>query len=213
MNFGARLKELRKERNLTQLQLANAFELGESTISFYESGKRTPDYDILKNICDFFDVTTDYILGFTSKRVSLNLEDEVLDANDSVKIPVLGVVTAGLPICAEENILGYEYVDKNEAKNGDYFYLKVKGDSMINARIMDGDLVFIKKQQEVFNGEIAVVLINKSEATLKRVLKTKDTIILQPENPKYIPMVFNKNDIENERIQILGKVIHVKFLL
>jgi repressor LexA len=167
----------------------------------------------LKNICSFFNVTTDYILGVTSQRIPLNSESEDLDINDSVKIPVLGVVTAGMPIYAEENILSYEYVDKNEVKNGDYFYLKVKGDSMINARIMDGDLVFIRKQREVVNGEIAVVLINNEEATLKRVLKTKDTVILQPENPKYVPMVFNKRDVENQNIQVLGKVVHVKFLL
>lgn len=148
--------------------------------------------------------------NFLSSNKSESSND-ICSINEFIKVPILGTIRAGQAILAIENIEGYELVQESEARNGEYFYLRVTGDSMIGARIYDGDLVFVKKQSDVDHGDIAVVLINGDEATLKRVLKTDNSIILQPENPKYIPMVFSQKDIESNYVQILGKVIHVKF--
>ena len=121
--------------------------------------------------------------------------------------PILGYVKAGYDRYAEENLLGYEEVSRHDAALGDY-YLKVQGDSMNGSRIYDGDLVYVKSCQDVSHGEIAVVLIDNDEVTIKKVLKKKDTIILIASNPDYEPRIFTKEELN--RITIIGKVLHVK---
>lgn len=211
--LGNKIKELRKEKGLTLKRLGELLNLGESTMSMYESGKRNPDYETLRKIAEIFECSTDYLLGLSGSKGLDNFIKSVpsVDLNDLVKIPILGIIKAGEPMYAIENIEGYEYVDGSEAKNGEFFYLRVNGDSMMNARIYDGDLVYVRQQPDVESGEIAVVLVNGYEATLKRVLKTDDSIILQPENPKYKPMVFDSKKVESGYIEIVGKVLHVKF--
>lgn len=210
--LGEKIKSLRKEKGLTLKQLGEFLKLGESTMSMYESGKRNPDYDTLKKIAEIFGCSTDFLLGISeSKNLKLSNDINSIDVNQFIKIPILGVIRAGEPMFAIENIEGYEFVDISETKGGEFFYLRVNGDSMINARILDGDLVYVRKQQDVESGDIAVVIINGYEATLKRVLKTDDSVILQPENPKYKPTVFGKKEIESGYLKIVGKVIHVKF--
>ena len=117
------------------------------------------------------------------------------------KVPLLGTIAAGVPIYADENFDGYR--ECTEDIDAD-FCLKIQGDSMIGARINDGDIVFIKKQPDVDNGEIAAVLIEE-EATLKRVYKEKDSLILQAENPKYAPIVYTAESYVECRI--MGKAI------
>ena len=127
-----------------------------------------------------------------------------------MRIPILGAVHAGSPALAIENIEGYEVVDASEiSPSHEYFYLRVQGDSMINARIHHGDLVFVRKQDDVASGDIAVVIIDNESAVLKRVLKKGNIIILQSENNAYEPMVFTSAELDH--IHIIGKVIHVKF--
>lgn len=138
------------------------------------------------------------------------LSAEIHPVSSSVRVPVLGAVHAGLPAFAMENIEEYETVDAAELSPGyTYFYLRVEGDSMINARICPGDLVFVRKQEDVESGDIAVVMVDGENATLKRVLKKNDLIILQAENPKYDPLLFTPED--SARLRIIGKVVHVKF--
>lgn len=121
--------------------------------------------------------------------------------------PILGYVKAGYDLYAEENLLGYEEVSKCDAKLGDY-YLKVQGDSMSGSRIYDGDLVYVKSCQDVKSGDLAVVLIDGQEVTIKKVIKKKDTVILMASNPAYEPRIFIKEEIR--RLTILGKILHVK---
>lgn len=122
------------------------------------------------------------------------------------KIPILGTVAAGVPLYAEQNILGYEEVSQSLVKSGEYFFLIVQGDSMIGSRILPGDKVLIRKQPLVENGEIALVLVNGDEATLKRVKYLDDTAILYPDNPSYEPMVYPISDVE-----VIGYVAQVVF--
>lgn len=117
------------------------------------------------------------------------------------KIPLLGTIACGEPIFAEENLDGYTLCPEDVEAD---FCLRCKGDSMIGARIQDGDIVYIKQQQTIENGEIAAVLID-DEATLKRVYKKGDSLILQPENPAYEPLIFVREEM-NE-IRILGKAV------
>jgi repressor LexA len=109
---------------------------------------------------------------------------------------------------ALENIIGYEYIPVNVKAD---FCLKVKGDSMINARINNGDIVFIRQQPDIENGEIAAVIVDGEEATLKKVYKYPGTITLRPENPNYQEMVFDKKSFKS--INIIGKCVAVKFSL
>lgn len=118
-------------------------------------------------------------------------------------VPILGKVAAGQPILAEENLLGKLMVDPSIARWNDTFLLKVKGESMIDAGILDGDLVLVKPQPDAESGEIVVAMV-EGEATVKRLIKKRNRIVLQPENPAFFPIVMTgKNGI----LQILGKVV------
>jgi len=121
------------------------------------------------------------------------------------KIPVLGRIAAGIPILAQEEILDYELVPENIDVQ---FCLKVKGDSMINARIFDGDVVYIRQQPEVENGEIAAVLVDGEDATLKRFYRIDGTVFLRPENPVYPEITIRRRDAKD--VKILGKAIEFK---
>lgn len=123
-----------------------------------------------------------------------------------IRIPLLGSIPAGIPVECEENIIDYIDTPESQVMNGEYFYLKVKGDSMIGSGIMDGYTVLVKKQSDVENGEIAVVRVNSHEATLKRVKKINGQVILYPDNIKYDPIVITSDEAE-----IIGKVIKVEF--
>jgi len=126
------------------------------------------------------------------------------DQPQAVSVPILGQVAAGKPILAEENILGTLAIDRSVVRGGPFFFLKVKGDSMIDAGILDADYVLVKVQARAENGEIAVALV-EDEATVKRVFHRGEKIVLQPENPAHSAMTFTKKD----SLRILGKVMGV----
>lgn len=140
------------------------------------------------------------------REASSNYSSENIPSSPLVRIPILGTVAAGIPLYAEQNILGYEDVPKSLVKSGEYFFLIAQGDSMIGSRILPGDKVLIRKQPLVENGEIALVLVNGDEATLKRVKYLDGTAILYPDNPAYSPMVYPVSDIK-----IIGYVAQVVF--
>lgn len=127
-----------------------------------------------------------------------------------IKIPILSEINAEQPLLTHQNIIGHEYISKIDApnNNGQYFFLKIKDDSMAGSRILEGDLVLVKQQTDVDDGDIAVVVFDNDTASLKRVYKTDSSIVLQPDNPKYKPLVFEKN---KSNIKILGKALRVTF--
>ena len=131
-----------------------------------------------------------------------------VDFSHLKRIPILGRIAAGAPIYAEENIEGYTFTDLNGG--AEYFALRVRGDSMNAARIFDGDIVIIRRQDIVENGEIAAVLIDDQDATLKRFSRNGDTVTLIPQstNPEHQPFVYNLKDTS---VKILGLVIKVEF--
>lgn len=202
MKFAKILKELRKKHNMTQLDLSNALKVAKSTVSMYELGERMPSFEIMEAIADIFNVDMDYLYGRTETTIDIFSVSGISPVK-KVKLPILGNVACGEPIWAEQDYDGYIEVEGGVHAD---FCLRCQGDSMIGARIYDGDIVLVKKQPQVENGEIAVVLIN-DEATLKRVAfyPEKQMLILKPENPNYQDMIFIGEELTE--IKILGKAV------
>ena len=195
------LRKIRKSKGLTLKQVAEKLNLGESTISLYETSGREPDYKTLCALAEYYCVSTDYLLGRTDNP---NLSDfPNISAVQKRKIPYLGEIACGKPVFADEE-KGVYFDVCSDLKID--FCLKAKGDSMINARIQDGDIVFIREQSMVNNGEIGAVIIG-DEATLKRVYyyPEQNRLMLQAENPAYAPLFYEGAELEN--IHILGKAV------
>lgn len=205
--LGDRLRQLREERSLAQADLGKLLSVSGAAYGAYERGERDPSTETLGLLADFYDCSVDYILGLTNvRKKSIRIDDK-----NAVPVPVIGVIRAGTPVLAAENIEGYVLVTPEEAQDGeDYFYLRVSGDSMANAGIHDGYLVYVRRQPDVDNRDIAVVIVDGENATLKRIIKTPDGVILQPEsnNPKHVPVFFKSM---TDDFKIIGKVLHVKF--
>nr|DAY97948.1 MAG TPA: Repressor protein CI [Caudoviricetes sp.] len=203
---GSRIKEMRKSRKMTLKELGEHIGLSESNTKRYEDGQiKTVGIDIIKKIALALDVPASYLTGWEDIPQYQKLSNYVPITKK--KIPLLGEIAAGQPIYADEHIEEFLPVD-DEVKAD--FALKIKGDSMINAQINDGDIVFIRQQSDVDNGQIAAVLIDDS-ATLKRVYHMDGVIQLQAENPQYPPMIYSKNNCDECRIlglavAVLGKV-------
>lgn len=200
-DFASNLKILRKSHRLSQEKLADELELSRSLIGMFESGKRKPSYETLELIADYFNVRLDDLSGRSSDNRNVFSIHGLTPVPKMVKKPRLGVIACGEPILAEENLDGYDDVPEDIKCD---FTLICKGDSMINARINDGDVVYIRQQPSVDNGEIAAVLIG-DESTLKRVYLYDDKIVLQPENTKYAPLVYTKEEMNN--VRIIGKAV------
>jgi repressor LexA len=197
--FGKRLLGLMNDNNDTTYSLGEYLDLSNATISRYTSGGMAPKIPTVQAIAEKYGVNPAWLMGTEGAG-------KYIEGNQvSKKIPILGTIAAGTPIMAQENIEGYEFIPEN--MNADYC-LRVKGDSMIGARILDGDMVYVRKQPEVENGEIAAVIIDNEEATLKRVYKLNGTVILRAENPNYKDRTFSKRDMK--QITVLGKAIFFK---
>lgn len=194
--FARILKNLREDRGLSLEKLAEIVGVNKSTLSRYENNQREPDLDTAKKIADYFSVTLDYISG----------REDAIKPLRTVSLPLLGSIAAGLPTCSPENIIGYMEIPEQDVRGGEYFFLKVKGDSMEGSRIFDGDVVLVRKQETVESGEIAVVRTNNEDATVKRVKHINGQVILLPSNPRYEPII-----VKSEDARIIGKVTRVMF--
>ena len=203
-DFAAVIKRLRIERGITQEQLASMLKISRSTIGMYETGSREPDFETCEAIADIFNVDMDYLLG----RSNVERKDPVSPTPippgfeplpKMVKRPLVGAIACGEPITAEENI--EDYVDVPEDAQCD-FCLRCKGDSMIDAGIHDGDVVYIHIQPEVENGQIAAVRID-GEATLKRVFWNEESQTLQllAENRNFAPLVYTGQVLDTVHIE------------
>lgn len=202
MSFGAKLKKCRKDRSLSQKEFGQKIGVAESTVSLYESNKRFPDADTLKKISALFEVSLDYLLGNEPAKAA-----QPKTTGRGVRIPVLGRVVAGIPIEAAEEILDYEEITPELAATGEFFALQVRGDSML-PKLEEGDVVIVKKQEDVETGDIAIVLVNGDEATIKQVKKVNGGIMLYGFNPDvYEPHFYSNQQIQELPVRILGKVI------
>ena len=194
---------LRKREGLSQLELGEKLNLTKSTISMYENGRRKPSFEVLEAIADYFNVSMNFLMG--KDDAPAPIPANVIPLPKMKRVPLIGTIACGTPTLAVEDAT--EFIDAPEGIQNDIdFALECKGDSMINARIFPGDIVYIKQQPVVENGEIAAVLIG-DEATLKRVYYTPghDRITLQACNPLYSDMIYTGEQL-NE-IKILGKAV------
>lgn len=201
MSFGERLQHAREISGLTLDEVARKVGKSKSTVQRYESGQVSKlDNEIIGNLADAVNVSPIYLMGWT------NVAELPITVT---RIPLLGTITMGEPITAEQNVGEYKQRISEDLPKGDLFYLECKGDSMFPL-IQNGALALCRVQDDVENGEIAAVLVNgDTEATLKRVKKIGSEILLQPENNDYEPIIINKNN----PARIIGKVVEVSFKL
>lgn len=199
------LKEIRKRKGFTQLEVAEQLNLSVQAYSNYEIGRREPDFETLKKLADLFNVSIDYILGRNNAEfISLN--------KNVVKIPIYGEIPAGIPIEMIEDsfIENYEEIDASLTRGGSvYFGLKVKGDSMF-PEFRNGDTLILKQQDDCENGSFCAISINHTECTFKKVIKKESGLTLQPLNPNFEPMFYTNQEVVELPITILGVVKEVR---
>ena len=210
----SRIRKIRKAKGLSGTAVAE--KLGISAQYYYdiETGKRNLSGEIAAKLAVIFDVTSDYLLGLTDdpkgesvgKFIKENFE--TYPVGKRILVPIVGTVKAGPDGLAYEDHMGMEWADEDSVNGGEYVYLVVKGDSMIGEGIMPGDLALVRIQPDVNSGDLAVVIVDKEEGTLKRVLKRGTGIILQSANPDYPDRLFAGEDVE--RVKIVGKVKEIK---
>ena len=196
-----KLKELRQQFGLTQNKLAEKLNISRSTIAMYETNASEPDFATVEKIAELFNVSVDYLLG----------REKSQSQSKGVQIPVLGTIPAGIPIEAIQEVLDYEEISEDMARRGEYFALKVKGDSM-SPIINDGDVVIIKKQDDAESGKICVVMINGFDATLKEIKKEPNGLWVLPKNPysDFSPRFFTNEEIINTPVRIIGIAVEIR---
>ena len=205
MTTGERIKMLRKEHNLTQEALGAKIGVQKAAIQKYEKGTvRNIKRDSLIKLAQCLDTTPEYLLGWDETPSNI----EPINDAEYVMIPVIGRVAAGISCFAENNIVDYEPVLKNDVRDGEqYSFLRIVGDSMYPV-FMDGDLVLVRCQSSVDSGSYAVVTIDGEDGVIKKVVYGKDFIELQSINPMYPPRRFEKEDVL--RIRVFGLVKEIK---
>lgn len=190
--FRKNLSTYLAERGHTQLELAKYMNVSNTTVNNWVKGYSAPRMDKIDRICQFLRITRSDLLE--DKTVSIP-DDPNIFAPKLKKVPLLGTTAAGEPILSEEHFEGY--VSTTEDAD---FCLRVHGDSMNGIGIYDKDIVFVKAQEEVESGQVAVVRINGDAVTLKRVYRNDASVILQSENPDYPPMIFSAENCDDFRI-------------
>lgn len=200
MDMGARIKRLREENHLTLEDVGRVVGVGKSTVRKWETGEiANMRRDKIAKLAEALHTTPGYLMGWvdTSEADATAIRpNNIIPLPQTVSVPLVGSIACGTPILAVENLEGY--VDMPDHVHAD-FALRCKGDSMIGARIFDGDIVYIKKQEIVDDGQIAAVLID-DEATLKRVRFFPDHIVLEPANPAIEPLVYWHEEMNEVRI-------------
>ena len=202
MEMSDRIKERRTAMGFTQEELGKKLGLQKSAIAKYENGRvENIKRSVIAEMAEVLECSPSYLMGWDDTKKEKNINN--IYPIEVHSLPMLGEIACGKPIFMDENRDNYTMIGSNVKAD---FCLKAKGDSMVNARIMDGDMVFIRSQPEVENGEIAAVAID-DEATLKRFYRDEitQTVTLISENPIYAPMVFTKECQKN--VYILGKAV------
>lgn len=206
--FSERLFKLIKENNTDINMLAKILGIkSKSTIYRYMNGEMSPKITTIKYLAEYFNVNEIWLMGYDVPMERQKVESNVFPTTDiPEKVPVVGKISAGLPILATENIEGYEFAPSSQIKKGyTYFYLRVQGDSM-NLKFNEGDIVLIQRQDTLENDEIGAILVDGNDATVKKYKFENGLVILEPmsTNPENTVQIYNPKKIN---IQIIGKVI------
>ena len=204
MSMNEKIRYLRKLNGLTLEEVGSAVGVGKSTVRKWENGDiENMRRDKIASLAAALHTTPAYLMGWEED------ESTATSSPNAVKIPVLGRVAAGLPITAVENILDYEEIPHSLAATGEFVALQIKGQSM-EPRIYEGDIVIVRVQPTAETGDLAVVIVNGDEATVKKIKILPEGILLQPFNPTYQPMFYSCSDIENKPVRIFGKVVELR---
>lgn len=194
-----RIRQLCKSRGVTIKRFEEDNGLCNGYVRTVERQNSTPSADRISRIAAYFKVSEDFILG----------REESKSGNVGVLIPLLGRVAAGVPISAVENIIGQEEIAAQLAKTGEFFALRIKGNSM-SPFIMDGDVVVVKQQNDAENGDIVIALVDGDDGVCKRFKRTDGGIMLISLNSDYEPLIFTHAEIDSTPVEILGKVIEIR---
>ena len=202
-NMYNRIKKLRLQRGWSQEELAKKIGYADKTsIAKIEAGKVDLPQSKIIAFSNVFFVTPSYLMDGNNSLPNST-------KRKGIPINVLGRVAAGIPIESVEEIIDTEEITEELAATGDFFGLQIKGDSM-EPRIVEGDVVIVRQQDDAESGETVIVLINGEDATCKRLKKYSDGIMLLSNNPKYEPMVFSKQEIIDKSVKIIGKVVELR---
>lgn len=208
IDIGKMIVSLRNERGWTQTDLAKRLKCSKQAVWMYEKNQRQPSYEMLEAMADVFNVPIGFLISEEdrSKAMSKQVGANYIAVDAIISIPIVGTIRCGPGGLAYQDIEAYVPA-ANVKHPSECFYLRVVGDSM-EPSITEGDLALIRKQDDVESGELAAVVINGEEGTLKRVIKKDGALILQAFNPAYPPRVFTGTDINT--VRIAGKVIRTE---
>lgn len=193
------VKKLTEEQGMSMSELARRVGTAKSAISRYFNGTREFPLNKVEEFASALHTTPDFLLGMEYEP----------QPSQGLQIPVLGTVAAGIPISAVEDILDYEEIPSSWQSQGEFFALKIKGDSM-EPRMESGDVVIVKQQSDANSGDTVIVLVNGDDATCKKLQKTDNGIMLVSTNPKYPPMFYSNEEISTKPVVILGKVVELR---
>ncbi len=193
-------------QNKSRQEVCEALDIKYTTFSDWVNAKTYPRIDKIERMAQYFGIEKSNLV---ENRRLLPPDAIPYTHYPTVRIPLVGVVSCGIPLFAEDNIDGYIETPIEDITTGEtYFWLHAKGNSMVNIGIHEGDLLLIRQQADVDSGDIAVVAVNDDNATLKRVIKKENAIILQPENPAYETRIFVGEEMQS--IEIRGRLMEVK---
>lgn len=194
------MEQFGKSRN----DMCQALGVKYTTFTDWVNGKTYPRIDRIEQMAAYFGIQK-------SDLVEDRIPPDAIPYQErpTFPVPLVGIVSCGIPLLAEDNIEGYIPTPAQDLISGEtYFWLRAKGDSMINVGIHEGDLLLIRQQRDVDSGDIAVVAINENDATLKRVIKKENALILQPENPSYETKIFVGEEMES--VHIRGRLMKLE---
>ena len=199
--FSSNLKFLREKKGLSQNKLAEKVGVNQTTIARWETEEIKPSIDNVEQIANALNIGLPELL---ISDLRFDNADVVDIPSNTIKIPVLGVIKAGIPIEAQQDIIDYVEIPKDWTRGGkEYYGLKISGDSMY-PKYDNDDIVIFLKTNEVISGKDCAVMVNGFDATFKKVLFQNDSIILQPYNSNYQVQMFNKEQIEQLPVKIIG---------
>lgn len=200
------IRHYMEQNHKTRNELCEALGVKYTTLSDWVNGKTYPRIDKIELMADYFGIEKSDLV---EDRPKLPPDAIPYVPSPTVSIPIVGVVNCGVPLLAEDNIEGYHETPVDDITTGEtYFWLRAKGDSMANIGIHEGDLLLIRQQNDVDSGDIAVVAIDGDDATLKRVIKKENAIVLQPENPAYEMRIFVGKEMED--VHIRGRLMKLE---
>lgn len=195
-----RLKELRKRAKLTQEGLARILNVSRSAVAMWENKWIEPGNETLIQLAALFDVSIEYLLD----------APDAFNKSTGILVPVVGAVAAGIPIEAIEEVVDWEETPETLARTGEFFGLRIKGQSM-EPRIMEGDTVIVRRQEDVNSGDIAIVMVNGEDATCKKIVKhDSGGLTLISLNQTYTPAYYTPDEILALPIYIIGKVVELR---